>query len=603
MSRIVVEKLYKYLEQQVPMNVVEDSLSETRGEGMGVGNPAQRDGGAAYCVCQGCGAVYDHTPGVPCTQSACEKCGSALVGADKAEVDSLQSEAKAKAKSRGACILPAEHAKVTDDKDHYPINSAAQARNALSRVGQHDSSPKWYNGSLASLQKMVKNAVKKAYPSIEVAESADAEVQKETCALKNVDKEDSKKKVDKKANKKVDKDKKEEGMATYQCLACGKVFEAWKRATIICVECRVAGAELVYEEAEIEGEMTPEEVKQDTIAAVKSIGKHTNELLARDLLKKFTHWDFWKDPALVTVSIPTADKIVSELLDYLQTSATEEDIDSVYNHIHRFLKNPETNEEKLIASNIVESNLPSWMTQAVENYLTEVENAPEDFGEADVDSVIDFVVSVNPNQLEELTDETTAELTAFIKAYGIVDAPEVDEAFKPGEKFDLDDKKYKVLDIVGSGKTVVAINTDTEEVKKISLASISKADEALESAKLNEAAGDRFEANLKTSLTVDGESTSSIKLETRNIPVSYTIEIDYKSWGIESIYFNFDKPITVEWSDSKGEHSTEVDLSDANILWQKGSQYSLGDMVISMDSEHDAADITIYAFYLVPIGA
>jgi len=71
---------------------------------------------------------------------------------------------------RGDCVFPAEHPKVLDNADHFPINTVSQARNALARCAQYDSAPKWYKGSLASLQKTVRRAVKKKYPSIEVTE-------------------------------------------------------------------------------------------------------------------------------------------------------------------------------------------------------------------------------------------------------------------------------------------------------------------------------------------------------------------------------------------------------------------------------------------------
>ena len=56
--------------------------------------------------------------------------------------------------------------KVTDNKDHFPINDLAHARNALARAMQYDSSPPWYSGSLKSLQDTVKRAVYKKYPAL-----------------------------------------------------------------------------------------------------------------------------------------------------------------------------------------------------------------------------------------------------------------------------------------------------------------------------------------------------------------------------------------------------------------------------------------------------
>lgn len=75
---------------------------------------------------------------------------------------------KTKAQQRGKCIFQSTSSKVKDDKDHFPINDAAQARNALARVAQYDKAPKWYKGSLTELKQKVKSAVRSAYPSIKV---------------------------------------------------------------------------------------------------------------------------------------------------------------------------------------------------------------------------------------------------------------------------------------------------------------------------------------------------------------------------------------------------------------------------------------------------
>lgn len=74
----------------------------------------------------------------------------------------------AKVRNRGSVVFPAASKDVTDKKDHFPINSVSQARNALSRVAQFKKSPKWYKGSLSTLQKSVRAAVKKKYPTIKV---------------------------------------------------------------------------------------------------------------------------------------------------------------------------------------------------------------------------------------------------------------------------------------------------------------------------------------------------------------------------------------------------------------------------------------------------
>lgn len=74
----------------------------------------------------------------------------------------------AKVRNRGKVVFSADHSKVTDNQDHFPINSAAQARNALARVAQFSAAPKWWSGSLQQLQSAVRSAVSKAYPEIKV---------------------------------------------------------------------------------------------------------------------------------------------------------------------------------------------------------------------------------------------------------------------------------------------------------------------------------------------------------------------------------------------------------------------------------------------------
>ena len=78
----------------------------------------------------------------------------------------------AKVRNRGDVVFSAESKDVTDDQDHFPINSEDQARNALARANQYKESPEWYKGSLKKLVKKVANAVKKKYPSIDVTEAS-----------------------------------------------------------------------------------------------------------------------------------------------------------------------------------------------------------------------------------------------------------------------------------------------------------------------------------------------------------------------------------------------------------------------------------------------
>jgi len=86
--------------------------------------------------------------------------------------ESNKKNPNAKVRNRGTVIFSSSSKVVTDDKDHFPINSAAQARNALARANQYSTKPKWYKGTLVSLVKKVASAVKRKYPSIDVSDAA-----------------------------------------------------------------------------------------------------------------------------------------------------------------------------------------------------------------------------------------------------------------------------------------------------------------------------------------------------------------------------------------------------------------------------------------------
>jgi hypothetical protein len=57
----------------------------------------------------------------------------------------------AEVRNRGMVVFPADSSDVTDHQDHFPINSEAQARNALARAAQFDAAPSWFKGTLEEL--------------------------------------------------------------------------------------------------------------------------------------------------------------------------------------------------------------------------------------------------------------------------------------------------------------------------------------------------------------------------------------------------------------------------------------------------------------------
>ena len=63
--------------------------------------------------------------------------------------------------------------KVSDDKDHFPIDTKARGQNALSRASQYSSKPAWWEGTLQSLVSRVRSKVKEKYPSIKTSKASE----------------------------------------------------------------------------------------------------------------------------------------------------------------------------------------------------------------------------------------------------------------------------------------------------------------------------------------------------------------------------------------------------------------------------------------------
>ena len=91
---------------------------------------------------------------------------------DEDEILEEKRNPKAKVRNRGDVVFPAGSKNVTDNEDHFPINSKTQARNALARASQFDKSPPWYKGTLKSLVTKVQSAVKNKYKDIEVTKKS-----------------------------------------------------------------------------------------------------------------------------------------------------------------------------------------------------------------------------------------------------------------------------------------------------------------------------------------------------------------------------------------------------------------------------------------------
>lgn len=89
-------------------------------------------------------------------------------------------------------IFSADSSSVNDNKGHFPIPDVEHGRNAIARVNQYTSLPKWYEGNmnLKQLVEHVVNEVHKKFPSIEV--SKDAKIPKSEQVKDSTDEEYSK---------------------------------------------------------------------------------------------------------------------------------------------------------------------------------------------------------------------------------------------------------------------------------------------------------------------------------------------------------------------------------------------------------------------------
>jgi hypothetical protein len=86
--------------------------------------------------------------------------------------ESEKKDPKAKVRNRPNPVFDATSSLVNDDKDHFPLGSIKQGRNALARANGYKRKPTWFTGTLEELKKKVASAVKREYPSIEVTEKA-----------------------------------------------------------------------------------------------------------------------------------------------------------------------------------------------------------------------------------------------------------------------------------------------------------------------------------------------------------------------------------------------------------------------------------------------
>jgi hypothetical protein len=74
----------------------------------------------------------------------------------------------AKSRHRGTVAVDIDHPKNKSNEQHFPMNNANQARNALARVGAYTKAPSWWAGTLQELVSCVQRKVHKEFPGVEI---------------------------------------------------------------------------------------------------------------------------------------------------------------------------------------------------------------------------------------------------------------------------------------------------------------------------------------------------------------------------------------------------------------------------------------------------
>ena len=81
--------------------------------------------------------------------------------------------------------------------------------------------------------------------------------------------------------------------------------------------------------------MTPEEIKQEVLDIIKDLKKNTNTWAARDTLRNFTEWGFWKGDSMASIDIELANEIADELYNYVnEFTPGHPNIEEVYDALY-----------------------------------------------------------------------------------------------------------------------------------------------------------------------------------------------------------------------------------------------------------------------------
>lgn len=83
-----------------------------------------------------------------------------------------------------------------------------------------------------------------------------------------------------------------------------------------------------------DGMMSDQEVKDEVLDKIKELGRNVNQWSARDTLKQFTSWGFWKGDQMASIDVDMAKEISNKLFNYVDNLRPgDSDIEEVYDLI------------------------------------------------------------------------------------------------------------------------------------------------------------------------------------------------------------------------------------------------------------------------------
>jgi hypothetical protein len=87
---------------------------------------------------------------------------------------------------------------------------------------------------------------------------------------------------------------------------------------------------------ENQGDMTDEDIKNETIASIKNMRNRVNEWSVRDTLIKFTEWGFYKGSVMVSIDETVAKNICNQLIRFIKNEAQKQDIQDAYELVYHY---------------------------------------------------------------------------------------------------------------------------------------------------------------------------------------------------------------------------------------------------------------------------